>query len=236
MYAMRYVVLPCGSARRRAINGTYVYADGINAGEGYDHMSGQNPTPAPAPAPAPADPAPPPTPAPAATGPTGPTAPTGPAPVISFTAEQQAAVDRIVTERLAREREQDAQRIAAAAETARIAALREAGNDKDAAAELQKQVDALTPKAGERDAAIAVIEKMVQSRKANAPAHIVALLEKQPLTEQLAYIEEHEAAWSEPTREPIVPQPRGGNGGGTPTAGKALIESRYGRAKTPATG
>lgn len=133
---------------------------------------------------------------------------------VEFTAEQQAAVDAIVEARLKREREQAEKAAKKAAETAETAKLAEQQQWKELSEKQIKQLVDLEAKVAEIDAlkgSNEAYEKtlnvyLAEARK-SVPAHLITLLDKLTITEQLEYITANAASFKvSPTPLPGTPK------------------------------
>lgn len=168
----------------------------------------------------------------AASEPTSPTAggeggqPTTQQPVKTFT---QAEVDRLIAERLeradkksAKEREEAAKK-AAEESAAKNGEWQKLAEQRAAElADLGKRVAELEPVTAKLEAYEAAIKKQLEADRAKLPAHITALLDKLPLTEQIEWIAANRETVSatsaqpptQPTQQrriPGTPEPAGNN-------------------------
>lgn len=128
---------------------------------------------------------------------------------IEFTAEQQAAIDQIVADRLKREREKvekasrkerddaEAQRLA---EEQKWQTLSEKQAEK--IKEMEEQTAELDGLKAELEAYKKALEEHVESVRKGLPPEVVELLSKLPVIEQMAYIVKHGESFKKTKKSP----------------------------------
>lgn len=113
----------------------------------------------------------------------------------------QAELEAIVKDRLERQkRAADAAREKAEKDAA-DKALKEQGEFKTLAEQRAAEIEALKPKAEYAEQLEAVVTKLLDEQRKNVPKHIIALLDKLSITDQLDYITANKAEWESPTEE-----------------------------------
>jgi len=134
----------------------------------------------------------------------------------------QADVDRIVRERLERERRQADERQAQAQRQAEEAALQQQGEFRRLAEERQARLNDLEPVAARATRYEAALQAQLQRERANVPAYVIPLLDRLDPAEQLEYLAANREALIPPAAAPEPPPPVGAapnlNAGGARTS------------------
>lgn len=114
----------------------------------------------------------------------------------------QADVDAIVKDRLDRQKRASEAAREKAEREAKEAALKEQGEFKTLAEQRAAELEALKPKAEYAEQLEAVVKKLLEEQRKDVPKHIIALLDKLSITDQLDYIASNRAEWSKPQQTP----------------------------------
>jgi myosin heavy subunit len=178
------------------------------------------------------------TPAPGAT-PTSPATPPEPTAEkkVEFTPEQQKELDRILAERLKREKEKTERAEAKAKQEAEEAALKDKQAFEELANKRQARITELESRVGEMDATrqkLADYEKtftdILKAEKDGLDASIVALLDKLDPLEQLKWLSENKGKAKPAPKSPVPPTPPPSDG--KPAADADIAKRRESFGKT----
>jgi hypothetical protein len=141
----------------------------------------------------------------------------------------QADIDRIVKERLDREKANAAKQADKAAEAARAKALEEQGKYKELAEAAQGKVGELEPYKERAERLEAVLSKRWDAEKPGVPDYILPLLEKMPVDERLDYVTENREKWGGKSGPPNINAGAGTERrGGRTEQEKAELAALYG--------
>lgn len=145
---------------------------------------------------------------------------------LEFTAEQQAHIDKLMKERLERSKSKWESEQEKAKEKAKADAERERLKEKEEfktlAEKLETQVDELTPFKEQAGAYKGALDQYLEKERNGLPDHILALLEKMDVTDQLTWIADNKATV---LKQP-APDINAGAGGRQSVAGLTDDEKR----------
>lgn len=116
----------------------------------------------------------------------------------------QAELEAIVKDRLERQKRASEAAKEKAEKEAAEKALKEQGEFKTLAEQRAAEVEALKPKAEYAEQLEAVVRKLLDEQRKDVPKHIIALLDKLSITDQLDYIASNRAEWSK-SQQPAAP-------------------------------
>lgn len=148
----------------------------------------------------------------------------------------QADVERIIKERLERERKKAEQDRQKAEEDARAKALKEQGEFKQLAeeqalrlAKLEEQVKEVEALQEQVKRYSESLQKQLEEQKKSLPDAILALLEKQDPLEQLDWLAKHRESLTKSSASGIPPTPRAGNSQTMTEAEREERRKRFGQ-------
>lgn len=123
----------------------------------------------------------------------------------------QADIERIIAERLDRERKKAEEKAAKAQAEAEAKALAEQNQFKELAekhAQRIAQLEAIEPKAQRYEAALV---KLLEAQRKSIPEHVITLLDKLDVADQLEWIATNQAKIAPPSGAPATPKATGSN-------------------------
>jgi hypothetical protein len=136
----------------------------------------------------------------------------------------QADLDRIVADRLARQKSQyesQQQKVKQEAEDQKLA---EEKRFQELAEQRQKELDAIKPKADQAESYEKLVNDLLEEQRKDLPKHIVTLLNKLSPADQVAYLKENKAEIvKQSTSHDIT---AGNRNAGKPTAAEQLEQKK----------
>jgi hypothetical protein len=146
----------------------------------------------------------------------------------------QAELDAVVKDRLERQKRASEAAQEKTRKEAEEKALKEQGEFKTLAESRQAEIEALKPKAEYAEQLEAVVTKLLAEQRKDVPKHIVALLDKLSITDQLDYITTNKGEW-EKSVEDKEKRPlniNAANRGGGGQSKEAVIEAEKQRMRS----